>query len=308
MNDAAPPQYAQSGDPAGRERGSHSDPESDLRTRLDDVDRMAAALAWGLPVVGLLGGARLLLESVAAAAGSAGGWLSGLLGMLALGGGLTLAGLTLASVLRALTCWLPRRAAAAQVQGWGADETAEVRAAATRGQAIAEIRRFIQDGNLIEAMALLEAREQAEPREPGLEALRAEAESARAHARTAQLAQLRAAREVSDADRVLELYQSLAPLLDDEATANLDADLSRWFLRLLHNRLRGGKIQPELAILATRIADAFSHTADGASLRASLPTLRRSAGLCPRCGQPFLGLASACPACLGQVGAAGPAG
>ncbi len=60
-------------------------------------------------------------------------------------------------------------------------------------------------------------------------------------------------------------------------------------------------MQTDLAVLAGRIADAFSHTVAGASLRASLPTLRRSAGLCSRCGQPYTGLANACPACLAQT-------
>ena len=71
--------------------------------------------------------------------------------------------------------------------------------------------------------------------------------------------------------------------------ASLEADLSRWFLRLIHNRLRTGRIQADLAHLAGRIAESFSHTVDGASLHASLPTLRRSAGLCPRCASPTPG-------------------
>jgi hypothetical protein len=87
-------------------------------------------------------------------------------------------------------------------------------------------------------------------------------------------------RQVSDPDWVLELHQTLIPLLDAETRVALEADLSQWFLRLIHNRLRIGKIQTDLVVLAGRIADAFSHTVGGASLRASLPTLRRSAGLC----------------------------
>ena len=116
-------------------------------------------------------------------------------------------------------------------------------------------------------------------------------------------------RQVSDPDRVLELHQTLIPLLDAETRVSLDADLSQWLLRLIHHRLRTGKIQTDLVVLAGRIADAFSHTVGGASLRASLPTLRRSAGLCSRCGQPYNGLASACPSCLAQVQPpAGPTG
>jgi predicted amidophosphoribosyltransferase len=46
------------------------------------------------------------------------------------------------------------------------------------------------------------------------------------------------------------------------------------------------------------VADAFDSTPEGASLRAALPTLRRSVGLCARCGRPYNGIADACPACL----------
>jgi hypothetical protein len=70
---------------------------------------------------------------------------------------------------------------------------------------------------------------------------------------------------------------------------------------LIHIRLRSGKIQPDVAILAGRVAEIFSHTVEGASLRASLPTLRRSAGQCPRCAQPYTGIADACPACLAST-------
>ena len=44
----------------------------------------------------------------------------------------------------------------------------------------------------------------------------------------------------------------------------------------------------------------------GASVRAALPTLRRSVGLCPRCAQPYTGVAEACPRCLRRRGAPVP--
>ena len=54
----------------------------------------------------------------------------------------------------------------------------------------------------------------------------------------------------------------------------------------------------EIAVLATRVAGAFDTTPEGASLHAALPTLRRSVGLCACCGQPYTGIADACPSCL----------
>jgi hypothetical protein len=163
-----------------------------------------------------------------------------------------------------------------------------------------EIRQAIRGKNWDEARALLDAIATDRRDDPHLTALHHEYQSARDAARDDHLAQLDAARKVNDPDRVLELHQFLVPLLDAEARNSLETELSRWFLRLIHNRLRTGKIQTDVAHLAGRIAETFSHTVEGASLRASLPTLRRSAGLCPRCAQPYTGVADACPECLSQ--------
>jgi len=121
------------------------------------------------------------------------------------------------------------------------------------------------------------------------------------------LAQIEAARDVNDPDRLLELYQVLAPSLGDEARRTLESDLATWFLSLIHRRLRTGKIQADVVHLAGRFAEIFATTTQGASVRASLSTLRRSVGLCPRCAQPYIGIAEACPQCLGGV-AIPPAG
>jgi hypothetical protein len=113
-----------------------------------------------------------------------------------------------------------------------------------------------------------------------------------------QLEKLEAAREVNDPDGVLECYQSLVRTLEPDARAALDRDLARWFLALIHRRLRSAKIESDVVQLAARFAEAFASTVEGASVRASLPTLRRSVGLCPRCGSPYVGIAEACPGCL----------
>ena len=84
---------------------------------------------------------------------------------------------------------------------------------------------------------------------------------------------------------------------DQEQRAALDRDLARWFLTLIHRRLRTGKVQADVVQLAARFAETFAATVEGASVRASLPTLRRSVGLCPRCAQPYTGVADACPNC-----------
>ncbi len=292
------------------------------------LDRVALWIGWGLPLLGLMGAARILLESTDRAASVPGGWLAGLLGAICILGTSVLAGLGVSSLLRVLVPWLsfhrqPSKAESASIPGSLAgrieqlsERLAEPRgpsappppAAATaatspnwlREQLMAEIRRTIRAGKWDEAAALLDGFSPGDPADPRLLSLRQEIESAREAARSRHLAELDAARQVSDPERVLELHQTLIPLLDAETRVALEADLSQWFLRLIHNRLRSGKIQTDVAVLAGRIAEAFSHTVEGASLRASLPTLRRSVGLCSRCGQPYNGLASACPACLAE--------
>ena len=115
------------------------------------------------------------------------------------------------------------------------------------------------------------------------------------------LDQLKAARAVNDADRVLEIYKSIAPALDQPARSAIDSELAKWFLGLIHRRLHAGRIQADVVQLAARFAESFGGTVEGASVRASLATLRRSVGLCPRCAQPYAGVADACPNCLREV-------
>ena len=85
------------------------------------------------------------------------------------------------------------------------------------------------------------------------------------------------------------------PSLDGQRRAALEQELAKWFLTLIHRRLRTGKVQADVVQLATQVAETFAATVEGASVRASLPTLRRSVGLCPRCAQPYTGVADACP-------------
>jgi hypothetical protein len=112
-------------------------------------------------------------------------------------------------------------------------------------------------------------------------------------------ARLEAARAANDPGRVLEIRATLATVLEPEQSALLDRSLARWFMDLIQKRLRQGAISAEVVELATRVAAALDSTPEGASLRAALPTLRRSVGLCARCGSPYTGLADACPACMG---------
>jgi hypothetical protein len=173
--------------------------------------------------------------------------------------------------------------------------------ASERPRRLAEIERAIHSRQWDEAQSLLRTFEDVSPHDAALARLQEQLVARRREATREHLAQLEAARQANDPERVVELYHVVGSALASEERTSLERDLARWFLALIHRRLRTGKIQTEVVLLATRAAETFSATVEGASLRAALPTLRRSVGLCPRCARPYAGSAQACPQCLAGV-------
>jgi hypothetical protein len=169
---------------------------------------------------------------------------------------------------------------------------------AGREQALAEIEHALHSDRWAEAQSLLQAFKARFPDDPTLQGLKEGLAVQRRRATEGRMAELEAARQVNDPERVLELYDLVGHALEGEEKSHLERELARWFLDLIHRRLRTTRIQPEVVALATRVAETFGTTVEGASLRAALPTLRRSVGLCPRCARPYTGSAAACPQCL----------
>ena len=170
-----------------------------------------------------------------------------------------------------------------------------------RARAAAEVEAAVRAGQWALAESLLVEFETAYPDDPKASALRASLEATRRSSLEERLAELAAARDVNDPVRVLELYRSVAPDLDRDVHGQLRSGVAQWFLSLIYRRLRTGKIQIEVVELASQFADSFAATTEGASVQAALPTLRRSAGLCPRCAQPYTGMEQACPECLRET-------
>jgi hypothetical protein len=170
--------------------------------------------------------------------------------------------------------------------------------AESRTAALAEVRLAIKRGDWALAETLIVSFTDQYRDDRASDQLGDELRMARQAATTTLRARLEAAREANDADRVLELREALAPLLERDELAPLERGLARWFMGLIQKRLRQGAITVDMVNFATRVAGALDTTPEGASLRAALPTLRRSVGLCARCGKPYTGLADACPACL----------
>jgi hypothetical protein len=164
--------------------------------------------------------------------------------------------------------------------------------------ALAEIRVALRQGQWSQVDILYQSFTTNYPDDPAGAALAEELKAARESAVTSLHARIDAARAANDLERVLELREPLAGLVEPEALATLNRSLAKWFMNVIQKRMRLGAMTTELTLLATRVAAAFDSTPEGASLHAALPTLRRSVGLCARCGQPYTGIADACPSCL----------
>lgn len=162
----------------------------------------------------------------------------------------------------------------------------------------AEIGRAIQEARWDLAGSLIKEYIAAHPDRPEGPRFAQELEDARTAEARRLRSKLDAAREANDPDRVLELRDALHPLHEAEDLRSLDQELTRWLMALIQKRLCAGTIQVDVVELAARVAERFDHTTEGASLHAALPTLRRSAGLCARCGKPYRGIDDACPNCL----------
>lgn len=175
---------------------------------------------------------------------------------------------------------------------------AQAPAARARTDPYAEIRAAIRGLEWARADELIRGFIDANPGDPEGARLARERDDALAGDVQALRARIDAAREVNDPQRALELRDAMVPLLEAGALRSLDQELVRWLMGLIQKRLRAGTMRVDVAELAALVAERFDYTVEGASLRASLPTLRRSAGLCARCGQPYTGIADACPTCL----------
>jgi hypothetical protein len=166
-----------------------------------------------------------------------------------------------------------------------------------RSLAVSEVRRAIREGAWKLAASLLADLELQFPDSAEREPLAEELAEASRETAIDRRARLDAARSANDASAVLSYRDELADLLDPSVLATLDRDVLAWVMGLLMKKMRAGSVNVDVVSLAARVAESFAHRPEGASLRASLPTLRRSAGLCARCAEPYNGDEDVCPKC-----------
>lgn len=109
--------------------------------------------------------------------------------------------------------------------------------------------------------------------------------------------QLDTAERASDSEVMLNTRDRLSGYLNGTELYQVDRRVAHWMAAHLREALAEGRAR-EVIHLAERVVDAFGDTTnEGAQVRAALPTLRRSAGLCPDCGQPYDVSLVRCPAC-----------
>ena len=191
-----------------------------------------------------------------------------------------------------------------------APSAATTGAAASAGPArgISEFRRAIGEARWDDAEAIARGLALENPGDPEAAALPDELDRLRRFAVADLRQRIEASRLANDPEGAIASRDDLARILRGEAILDVDRVLVKWLMGLIQRRLRTGTIRADVVVLAARVAESFGGTTEGASLRASLPTLRRSAGLCPKCAEPYTGVGDACPKCLAASPAPTPPG
>jgi hypothetical protein len=119
-------------------------------------------------------------------------------------------------------------------------------------------------------------------------------------------AQLDEAIAAEDAERAISCRDALTLHLRGNSLKNLDRRVVSWLSNYIHARIGSGAVTPSVAALTERAADSFGDTPAGAILKATLPDLRRRAGLCPTCARPYRGNGESCRDCRASQAGAGP--
>jgi hypothetical protein len=135
------------------------------------------------------------------------------------------------------------------------------------------------------------------PEAPDAKDLTAQVEAALARKVKSLRDQLDQMERAGDCEGLLNVRDRLSAYLDGTELYQVDRRVAHWTAKHLRDALVAGRAK-EVIQLAERVVDAVGDTTqEGAQVRASLPTLRRSAGLCPECGQPSDTSLARCAAC-----------
>ena len=168
----------------------------------------------------------------------------------------------------------------------------------TQTDPISALRLALKESRWVDATELFEELGRTRPDDPQVAALGRELDRGRHFAAEDLRLRIDAARQANDPDGAVSARDELRRIAPSNDLGELDRQLAKWLMAIIQRRMRTGTLQAEVVHLAGRVAESFAATVEGASLSASLPTLRRASGLCPRCAEPYTGVADACPKCL----------
>jgi hypothetical protein len=135
------------------------------------------------------------------------------------------------------------------------------------------------------------------PDEPEAKDIAAQVEAAFKRKVQSLREQLDHAEGSGDSEGMLNSRDRLSAYLSGTELYQVDRRVAHWMAKYLRDALAAGKAK-DVVHLAERVVDSVGDsTQEGAQVRASLPALRRGAGLCPECGEPYDSKTDRCAAC-----------
>lgn len=117
-----------------------------------------------------------------------------------------------------------------------------------------------------------------------------------AHARELRQA-LQEAQSQNNPQAVLDVRDRLVGLLEISERQDLDREIARWSIGYLREALHEGRARELIDLIERMVATFGESTTEGMELKNALPILRRSAGRCPDCGEPYDISLERCPDC-----------
>lgn len=170
-----------------------------------------------------------------------------------------------------------------------AAESAAVSTARSRERtdAFDNAQRVVAAGPWLEAHQRVQDIQERFPDDPRAPALAAALDARRKRDAAELRALLDESQTGKNPDLVLDLRDRLSKLLDETVAADLDRQVARWCTVHLRESLADGRASDTIETVE-RVVRTFGDTInDVIQLRAALPMLRRGAGRCPDCGEPY---------------------
>jgi hypothetical protein len=192
----------------------------------------------------------------------------------------------------------PQATGTGQLIGAGAStETTSVAGVRAPRDEVRRLRDAIARGRWQEAYELLSDLLERFPGDTAVERLAADYQTQRNQHVAELKLELQRAQADGDPQRVLNVRDRLAMVLELDECRQLDKEVARWSMTFLREALHEGRARDLIGVIERMVETFGETTQEGAELKSALPILRRSAGRCPDCGQPYDIALERCSAC-----------